>query len=261
MTDSLRYLYAVTRGVSDADVETLTGVEDAPVRLLDVDDLTAVVSEVDRAVFEAAALEQRLDDLTWLATTARAHHHVVDAVGRRATVAPLALATVYFDDDRVRALLQAGHDDLVAALDRLEGRSEFGLKAWARSGAAAGDATERPASGAEYLRRRRAALNDQRQGVDDATRAAEDVYERAGALVVESRRHRLQEASLTGSEERQVLNGAHLAEASQAEALREFVEGLRDHPRLRVEMTGPWVPYSFVRLTGGEGVDDAGTSR
>ena len=44
-----------------------------------------------RTGYERAALE----DLDWLEETARAHHHVVDAVARTRPTAPVRLVTVY----------------------------------------------------------------------------------------------------------------------------------------------------------------------
>lgn len=245
--DTARYVYAVARAtdVGDDDVAGLTGIAGTPVRLVGEGELVAVVGDVDRTGL--ASMEQGVDDLARLAADARAHHHVVDTLGRGHTVAPLSLATVYFDDDRVREVLRGGHDALLDLLRQLAGRSEWGIKVWVRSGTSAGTAEERPRTGADYLRRRRQALRDREQGVDDASRAADEVHERASAIADDVRRHRPQESALTGREERQVLNGAYLTDAEGAAALRGLVAELADHPRLQVEMTGPWVPYSFVR--------------
>jgi hypothetical protein len=41
--------------------------------------------------------------------------------------------------------------------------------------------------------------------------------------------------------------GAYLVAASEVEGFREnFVVARARHPRLRVSLTGPWAPYSFV---------------
>ncbi len=107
MSDALSYVYAVGRDLTGGDLAELAGagVGEGDPRLVVASGLQAVVSDVPRDEFEARALDDKLEDLGWLAATARAHHHVVDAVGSRRTVAPLSLATVYFDDDRVRELL------------------------------------------------------------------------------------------------------------------------------------------------------------
>ncbi|PVZ09562.1 GvpL/GvpF family gas vesicle protein [Actinomycetospora cinnamomea] len=248
MSDTLTYVYAIARDVDPAVVRGLGGVGGRPVRVVAVGRLGAVVSDADRAEFEERALEERLEDLEWLAATARAHHHVVDTLGRDHLVAPLALATVYFDDDRVRAVLDEGRATFDAVLDRLAGRAEFGLKVYARKGGRSSTATtERAASGAEYLRRRRQALREGDSALDEAREAAEQVDTAVTELAAASRSHRLQDATLSGTSEPMVLNRAYLVPVERAGELAALVGSLAEHPRIRVEVTGPWVPYSFAQ--------------
>ncbi|HYH93462.1 MAG TPA: GvpL/GvpF family gas vesicle protein, partial [Candidatus Saccharimonadales bacterium] len=96
MSDMLVYLYAVGGAALRTVLPTgLSGIGNAPVRVIVADRLAAVVSSVDPLGFGAEPLRRNLEDLSWLASTARAHHAVVDAVWRREPVAPLRLATVY----------------------------------------------------------------------------------------------------------------------------------------------------------------------
>ena len=44
-----------------------------------------------------------------------------------------------------------------------------------------------------------------------------------------------------------VLNAAYLVDEAGAAALRQAVDTV-DVPSLRLELTGPWAPYSFARL-------------
>ena len=248
MSDTLTYVYAVARDVDDAALDGLRGIGGRPVRVVTVGRLAAVVSDADRAEFEERALEERLEDLEWLAATARAHHHVVDTLGRGHLLAPLALATVYFDDDRVRAVLTDSRETFDGVLDRLAGRAEFGLKVYARRGGRGATAgRERAASGAEYLRRRRQALREGDTALDEAREAAAEVDTAVTALAVASRTHRLQDATLSGTSEPMVLNRAHLVPVERAGELAALVDTLAEHPRIRVEVTGPWVPYSFAQ--------------
>jgi hypothetical protein len=48
-----------------------------------------------------------------------------------------------------------------------------------------------------------------------------------------------------------VLNQAYLLPVERADDLRALVASLADHPRIRVELTGPWVPYSFAQAAQG----------
>ena len=63
-----------------------------------------------------------------------------------------------------------------------------------------------------------------------------------GPLRVDERRH---DAALTGRTEQMVLNGAYLVDRDRAVEWRAAVD--RAVPGdVTVEVTGPWIPYSFV---------------
>lgn len=240
---TLAYVYAVTRR-EPPGLDTLTGVLDAPVRAVSGAGLHAVVSPVPAAEFAQDRIDDRLQDLDWLTSTARAHHRVVDQIGRATDVAPLALATVFTDDDRVRAALAERRAGFEAVLDRVHGRAEWGVKAWAPQPAAAAPG-DRPTSGAEYLRRRRAAVGAAEAYTEEAFRAAEELHDAVATSSVDARRHRVHDPALTGRTEQMVLNAAYLVDAAGTDGWRRTVEAAATSA-LVVEVTGPWVPYSFA---------------
>ena len=247
MGDELSYVYAVGVRVPHGVVADLRGIGDHPVRLVSDgdDDIVAVVGSVPAAEFTAEQIEERLQDLAWITDTARAHHRVVDAVGAQAVIAPFALATVYLDDQRVEQVLRERRDTFAGVLERLEGRAEWGLKAWAPSAPSPSE-TGRAASGAEYLRRRRSALRESERDTDAAFDAAETLHATAAEGSDAVRRHRLHEPALSGRSEPMVLNGAYLVELGRVDAWRAAIEDASARSGLAVEVTGPWVPYSFV---------------
>ena len=73
MSDALSYVYAVGRDLTDGDLVELAGagVGEGDPRLVVSSGLQAVVSDVPRDEFEARALDDKLEDLGWLAATAR----------------------------------------------------------------------------------------------------------------------------------------------------------------------------------------------
>ena len=93
----------------------------------------AVLAE--RLQTQERVLSRNLEDLSWLEKVARGHDTVIHAVAGAAATAPLRLATICLDDDGVRARLDEWHDALETALDRVEGRAEWAVKAYARSDA------------------------------------------------------------------------------------------------------------------------------
>ncbi|MEQ3554039.1 GvpL/GvpF family gas vesicle protein [Pseudonocardia nematodicida] len=244
-TVTTTYVYAVGEDPPPDVPDDLTGVAGGSVRLVREAGLWAAVGGVPEDDFAEDAIATRLEDLSWLAATARAHHHVVDEMGRRAVVAPLALATVYRGDGRVRQTLAERAADFVELLGRFRGRAEWGVKVWA-----AERAPEKPparaASGTEYLRRRRSALDRTSRDESADHAGAEELHRAAAGVAVAARRHRLHAPALTGRPERMVLNGAYLVEDADRDRWRAALAEASGDDRLSVEITGPWVPYSFV---------------
>jgi hypothetical protein len=252
MTDGLVYLYAIgDAALASALVVGLVGVGGAPVRVLVSGRLAAVVSSVDPVRFREESLRRSLEDLSWVAATARAHHRVVDALWRDHPIAPLRLATVYLDDDNVRALLEAQEGAFAATLDRIRDREEWSVKAFAAPGSDlepdenGGDSGRGP--GADYLRRRRAARDRASRARHAAYQAAEDLHRTLAAAASASYRYPPQDPRLSGHPADMVLNAAYLVEATRSTSLRSAVHDWQS-PLLQVTLTGPWAPYSFASL-------------
>ncbi|MFH8973472.1 GvpL/GvpF family gas vesicle protein [Streptomyces sp. NPDC017890] len=258
----LRYVYAVCRPFGAALQAQLAGVAGDPPRLLAHRDLVAVVSHVPEADFSEEALRAHLEDLDWLAGTARAHQQVIDALTAVTTPLPLRLATVFRDDSGVRVMMEEREDAFRRTLDRLDGRVEWGVKVYVEAepeqAATPARPAAKPASGRDYLRQRR-----MRTRANDAlwTRAEEfatRLHETLSSGADGARLHAPQNPGLSGAAGRNVLNAAYLVRRDVSEEFVEMVDRTKDEaPGIRVELTGPWAAYSFA---GEEGAaDGAGT--
>ncbi|MGW4501177.1 GvpL/GvpF family gas vesicle protein, partial [Micromonospora sp. NPDC004336] len=150
----------------------------------------------------------------------------------------------------VAGQLAARRDELTAVLDRLAGRDEWGVKGYVVPGAT--PRTAEPdgsagGAGAAYLRRRRAQLTAREEGQRIAADAAAAVHGALAARAVAARRHPPQDRRLSGAPTAMVLNGAYLVEQGTIADFRRLVDALADeHPEIRLELTGPWPPYSFA---------------
>lgn len=248
----------------------LAGVGGAPVRVTYCSGLSMLVSDVSAAQFGEAALRRNLENLDWLDQVARAHHQVIDTAARLFPLLPTRLATVYSSDDAVCAALAERRAVLRGALRRVGGRVEWGVKAYAtpeseitaggsggagdRDGTAAGGAgpgristAEARGGGLAYLRRRREQLTAGRESRAAAVGAARAVH---GALAGQAERARLhppQAPQLSGVRLPMLLNAAYLLPADGAAEFTAAVAAQASaHPELRIELTGPWPPYSFT---------------
>ncbi|WP_033216698.1 GvpL/GvpF family gas vesicle protein [Kitasatospora phosalacinea] len=261
------WLYAVAPAGPDASPWQVLpeGVADEHPGTVEAADLLAVVGPVPDADFDTDALQRHLGDPQWLERAVRAHHRVVSATVGRAL--PVRFGTVYRDEDRVRALLTAHADEIRTALAGIADRTEWGVKAYldrARSdgetdGAGeAGDGPGRPSDdrpGTAYLLRRRTARDRAERALADAAGQARQVHLALSDLADRSTEHPPQPAEATGVRDPMLLNGAYLVHRAREAEFARAVAGLRERhgPALRVELTGPWPPYSFAGLpTGGD---------
>ncbi|MFG2353113.1 GvpL/GvpF family gas vesicle protein [Streptomyces sp. NPDC048521] len=243
----LRYVYAVCRPFGTPLQSQLTGIAGAPPALLHHHGLVAVVSTVPEADFCESALKAHLEDLDWLAATARAHQGVIDALTTVTTPLPLRLATVFRDDSGVRTMIEAREDDFRRTLDRLDGRVEWGVKVYLEPEPEPAPAAAKPASGRDYLRRRRESSHAHEEKWQRAEKFAHTLHERLSRLAEDSRLHAPQNAALATTPGQNILNGAYLVPRAHSEEFVELVDRTKDEaPGIRVELTGPWAAYSFT---------------
>ncbi|WP_405998903.1 GvpL/GvpF family gas vesicle protein [Streptomyces sp. NBC_00829] len=231
----------------------LMGVAGEPVHVVEESGLLAIVGSVPVRDFGEEELRERLQDVDWLETAARAHHKVISTVAREGDIVPLRFATIYHDDDRVRSLLEERRADFASALNRVAGRTEWGIKAYVdprtpeRQEPPDASPVDDGSPGTAYLLRRRA----QRQGQETAQREAQDRAEQIHValqeLAVESARHPPQDPRLARYEGSMILNTSYLVPNALTEEFVTSVEDIRARfPDVRIELVGPWPAYSFA---------------
>jgi hypothetical protein len=247
--DVLCYVYAIVEA-SALPLEPVPGIEGTAVGTVERGGLAAVVTLVDRDRFNAEALRAALADLGRLEQLARAHHQVIDAIARRTPVAPLRMATILWDEPGVAGLLEANRSDFTRVLERIRGCQEWGVKAYAT--AAEPPEVARPVAvgggpGATYLARKRGQRDRARLAGQVRADLAQQLHDLLAGHSVASRLYPTQHPRLSGRPEPMALNAAYLVPAGDAESLRVAAAEF-DRPSLRVELTGPWAPYSFAEV-------------
>jgi hypothetical protein len=252
------WVYAIAETLGEVSLGELSGVGGGPVRPVEAAGLMAIVEDVGLDTCGESALHRNLEDLAWLEAAARAHHRVIDAAEQLAPVVPMRLATVYSDDAGVSTVLAERGPDFRQALRRIGTRREWGVKAYAvppseHAGAAAGPPAARArtgagaGAGAAYLQRRRSELSADAGARQAALHSAQQVHYELSGLAAESRLHAPQAPQLTGIREPMLLNAAYLLDAERGDDFAAAVSALAErYPGVRLELTGPWPPYSFA---------------
>jgi hypothetical protein len=245
----LCYVYAIV-DASAPPLEAVPGVDETDLHTVEVSELAAVVSLVDGERFNAESLQTALADLGRLEQIARAHHRVIDAIARQTTVAPLRMATIVWDEPGVVALLEANRSSFTRVLERIRGREEWGVKAYATAVESPEPAAQVEPSGGPgtaYLARKRVQRDRSRLAGQLREELAQQLHEALTSHSVDSRLYPTQDPRLSGRTEAMALNAAYLVPAGDVGTLRVAAAEF-DCPSLRVELTGPWAPYSFAEV-------------
>jgi hypothetical protein len=213
--------------------------------------LALLHSLVPLAEFGAEPLRDNLNDLAWLERVARAHEAVIEDAFEGGTVVPLRLATMFTGEAAARRMLDERSVELLAALHVLEGREEWAVKVLVDPERMAGEPPDPAAagSGTAYLLQRRDERRRKEEAGDRAAALADDVHRRLQEQAVATRLRPAQNRELSGYEGEMVLNGAYLVERGPAGGIDALVGELAERltpSGARIELGGPFPPYSFV---------------
>jgi hypothetical protein len=235
-------------GILPADIEVavgIPGVGEHPGLLRDVrfDGLAALISEVDSSAWLGSP-----DDL-------RAHQEILDATAAEVPVVPLRFGTILPSEDAVAEdLLAAHHDEFTAALDQLDGRTEFQVKGRYVKDAVLGEVLSQD--------KQAAGLRETIQGKDpDAVRNARIELGQLLNQAVKARREedtralrqameRLCVASVTRepAHELDAVHVAFLVAVDQEPEVERVIEDLAHgwEGRIDVQLLGPMAAYDFA---------------
>src|SRR5207247_7491191 len=100
---------------------------------------------------------------------------------------------------------------------------------------------------AEARQRRRDQLASQKNARRETLASAEIIHAELSRRATATRVHPPQAPQLTGSKAPMILNAAYLLDDERGEDFATVVAALGEqHPGVRLELTGPWPPYSFA---------------
>ena len=258
MTGELRYLYAVARAnAADAVSRAhLRGIEGGPVEAIVEGGLLGVTNVVPASEYEEQPLNERLQDLDWLAPRAAAHQEVnaklLDLAG---AVIPLAFGAIYRGTDGVRDLLRVRAEDFADRLRAVDGRAEWIVSIEREpSTAVAGDivrsldaeiAAAPPGRAFLLGKRREEALRDERRIRDAA------VAEEARATIEAIAERVYREPLIDDPTAVAVARFSALAKRDREIELGDVVQRLGASGATagyRVRLSGPWPAYRFGGL-------------
>ena len=231
-------------GVTGAEAEAPAGPGVDTAHAVTVIRHAGLAAIVSRIAGGASAVDAALEDLDRLEALARAHAAVLDQALAQGPVLPFRMGTVFANADGVRAMLDERRAAFASALRSLRGRSEWGVKVYARRRRAREPVATPPASGTDYLTRRRIER-------ETAERARQDVLALLDAIHAQLQERAEDSALLTAHSPDLVLNAVYLVTDAAAVPFAALAEQLASEARrqgLRLDLTGPWPAYHFTAL-------------
>jgi len=225
------YIYGVV-GFPPELARGIQGLGGNPVRLLPQGDVAAVVSPSPLSPWPLDEAHLTL------------HGIVVEEVMRSRPILPVRYNTLLRTEEAVIALLAERAQAFRAALERVAGRVEMGLRVlWDPPGESevpAEQEIEGGGPGTEYLSRRLKEEWRRAKLLQAGERLVQELDAPLRSLAIESRLQRF-------PTNRFLIAGAYLVDRDRVDAFREGVMKARERfPRLRFLLTGPWPPYHFV---------------
>jgi Gas vesicle synthesis protein GvpL/GvpF len=234
------YLYGVSRTAGKKITKgTSAGIDgQSEVKAIPCGEFLCWVCDVDHGNF-AQELEQNLENLEWLALHSVRHQQVVGEIAAQATIIPARFGTVFSGEEALKKNVTGRKAALEKVFDRITNADEWGVKVFAEKKAPAKVTEAR--SGKDYLRQKAAQMK-QRSGSDDPE------LQRLATALKKVASHAAASGKVSGSQPSLLWQATFLVPRSRRKqwdkVLAEFVEqwdGLR-----RIEVNGPWPPYSFV---------------
>lgn len=265
--DTLCYVYGITeRSVAASEMGTLPGgLESAPVTLVAEGEVTALVSTLSAAHYEAEPLERATADVGWVGPRAVDHDRVLtwasDLTG--GGVVPLPMFSLFRDETSVRAMLRQRALELATALARVRRGREYAVRLYridaelrgalaelsARIAELERDA-ERASPGQRYLIERKVEVERKNEGKRVGHEVARRVQQELAAAALESVVDPLPAGTSASAPGTLLSSASYLVRHEGIEQFQRAVTALMQefHGRgFHLDFSGPWPPYHFAR--------------
>jgi hypothetical protein len=212
--------------------------------------LWLVVAAVPLSTYGPEPLERRLADMDWVGSVALAHESVVEHFARRAgaTVIPMKLFTMFSSVERAVADVAGRKAALSAAMRRIGGAEEWGIRVLRDPAAPAARAgVPRAASGAAFLAAKKKAKDDAQLSRVAAAEAAADVFD---GLVTIARDARRRSEAATAGITPPLLDAAFLVPVTRRDRFKKAATAAAARcaaAGAQMTLSGPWPAYNFVQ--------------
>ena len=210
-----------------------------PVQPLTSEEFICWVCEVDQKNF-AEAMERNMENLEWLALHGVRHQQVVGEIAAQASIIPARFGTIFSGEPALLKDVQGRKAALNEVFNRVEGADEWGVKVFAEYFAPVAPVAE-VRSGKEYLQQKAATIRKRPEHNDQEISELATALDKIAADSAPS-------GKVSGAQPNLLWQATYLVPRARRkqwdQVLKNFVE--RWEGQRRIEINGPWPPYSFV---------------
>jgi hypothetical protein len=260
--NSILYLYGFIPAHTPPPSGGVSGLDDRPVRVLELGSFAAAVSDLEAAEYGEGAMEVRLKDLAWVAERGARHETVVTWFSDHASILPARMLTVFSSASALTAEASQKKAEIEDGLARYRDLREWDLKvaydakslagnlgSFSEAAAALDREIESATPGRRYLLEKRRADVAQAEAGSVARRLAQDLLNDLRPFT-----ERILELAnpLGRNEAPVVLNAALLVQKGRGDELEEAASRAISSMRavgVSTTLSGPWAPYRFIGET------------
>jgi hypothetical protein len=238
--DHVLYLYGITKELPGEARISNRGIDGvAAVEPVSCAGLLCWVSRVNRSEY-ADRLAENMENLDWLAATSLRHQQVVSEIASRTTILPARFGTVFVTRASLAADVQRRRSTLLKSFKRLAEADEWGIKIFAL---AQPQSQISAASGKDYLRQKAAALKK------PSTRVLEPEVKKFITELDQLAADTAPGGKVSSGQAGLEWHGSLLLRREKYQQFQRILDqySQRWQGRHRIECTGPWPPYSFVK--------------
>jgi hypothetical protein len=198
------------------------------------------VSAVDQISFRRD-LEANMENLEWLALHGVRHQQVVAEIAETQTIVPARFGTLFSNETALLKDVQARSSALKKLFSRIADSDEWGIKVLAEQPQTAPASSKPAGSGRDYLQQKAARMKKKPEHSDADLSEFLTALEKVATDSAPS-------GKVSGAQPGVLWQATFLVARSHRKkwerVLEEFVQ--RWQGKRRIEVTGPWPPYSFV---------------
>jgi hypothetical protein len=265
------YLYCVRKSSGASSVFLAKGIDEKrEVFTRAYQGLDAVVSMVSLDEFDSETIKTKaLNDLQWIKRKALIHELVIEEASGNGkeivSLIPMKFGTIFKEEKTLQSTLNQHHEQFKVILEKLEGKQEWGIKAYLTGPQQFEQAVKENNAIIQEKAREIAIMpegmaffmEDELNNVishevsRELDRVAADLYEGLSRHAESLVQNHILGEELTGKRELMVFNAACLVSGKNIEEFKAAAQILNQELQKRglgLEFSGPWPAYHFATL-------------